>query len=274
MTRYLNPLRSPALRTLTLALTLAFLVTGCLLPRAAKTPMTSLDFSAPTTPQASPECLVILLPGALDRPEKFDRKGFITLAREMGLNADLMAVDSHLGYFRNRTFPERFREDILAPAQARGYRQIWLVGISLGGFGSLLYTRLDPDAIEGVVAIAPFLGDETVREIRAAGGVRQWQPPSENASRQDRPPQARGREDAARELWQFLKGYETPAEESPTLVVAFGTEDRSVTGHRMLAELLPESQVFTAPGGHDWKAWRELWRQVLAAEMLCVSPAG
>ncbi len=29
----------------------------------------------------------------------------------------------------------------------------------------------------------------------------------------------------------------------------------------MAAEVLPPERVFTAPGGHAWKAWRALWEQ-------------
>ena len=62
---------------------------------------------------------------------------------------------------------------MIDPARREGKDNIWLVGFSMGGLGSLLYLREHPEYIEGVCLIAPFLGDEEIiEEIQAAGGVR------------------------------------------------------------------------------------------------------
>ena len=58
------------------------------------------------------------------------------------------------------TFLERLATDVIAPAKARGYDEIWMMGPSMGGFGSLFYARAHTTDITGVLSIAPFLGDE------------------------------------------------------------------------------------------------------------------
>ena len=41
-------------------------------------------------------------------------------------------------------------QDVLAPARAAGYRQVWLLGVSLGAFGALAHAAEHPDAVDGV----------------------------------------------------------------------------------------------------------------------------
>jgi pimeloyl-ACP methyl ester carboxylesterase len=73
------------------------------------------------------------------------------------------------------TFAERLRAEVIEPAQARGYDDIWLLGVSIGGFGSLLYAGEFPADIRGIVLLAPYLGgSRTPRAIEAAGGLEVW----------------------------------------------------------------------------------------------------
>jgi hypothetical protein len=93
-------------------------------------------------------------------------------------------------------------------------------------------------------------------EIVAAGGPAAW---------------ARGRKAQAddqleHDVWTWLgSGSATPL---PTL--GYGLEDRFAESHRLLASLLPATQVITAAGGHDWPAWRALWLQCLERHLLPV----
>src|SRR5690349_11483752 len=140
------------------------------------------------------DCLAVLLPGRYDEPESFRRAGFAEAVERRALKLDLLGVDSHLGYFRDRSIVERLRLDVIQPARAAGYRTIWIVGTSLGGLGGLLYLHEHADDLSGVLALAPYLGDDDViREIKAAGGPTRWTPPSPLPADQ-----------VGRELWSWL----------------------------------------------------------------------
>jgi hypothetical protein len=67
-------------------------------------------------------------------------------------------------------------KDVVVPARASSYRQIWVGEFSWVGFGALLYASRFPGDIDGVVA--PYLGSVSlIQEIASAGGVRRWHPP-------------------------------------------------------------------------------------------------
>ena len=51
-----------------------------------------------------------------------------------------------------------------------GYENIWLLGISMGGLGTLLYASEYPEQVDGVVLLAPFLGDRSAIETIVATG--------------------------------------------------------------------------------------------------------
>ena len=53
----------------------------------------------------------------------------------------MIAVNGHLGYYFTRSLIKRIKEDVLDPAFARGYKEIWFVGTSVGGLGSMLYAN-------------------------------------------------------------------------------------------------------------------------------------
>jgi len=80
--------------------------------------------------------------------EDFENRGFIEALRQRPLRADAMAVDAHYGYYGRRTLRERLAQDVVLPARSR-YREVWLVGISVGG----------PDHIARALLLAPYLGE-------------------------------------------------------------------------------------------------------------------
>ena len=69
-----------------------------------------------------------------------------------------MAVDAHYGYYGRRTLRERLAQDVVLPARSR-YREVWLVGISMGGMGALSYVAQYPDHIARALLLAPYLGE-------------------------------------------------------------------------------------------------------------------
>lgn len=182
--------------------------------------------------------------------EDFERHGLSGELSRAGVHADWISVDAHLGYYRERSVVDRLREDVIAPARARGYRRIVVVGISLGGLGGLLYERDQPGQIDALVLIAPYLGQNKTlfAEIAAAGGPVPWA-----AAHAD----AKG--EVETELWAFLGRRHGSL---PPTWLAFGESDRLAVGHRLLGPLLPGERVLTEPGGHDWMTWQSLWRRL------------
>ncbi len=216
------------------------LATACV--PAARVPMRTLPLA-----ESGAESLVVLLPGRFDDPEDFAKRRFAEIAREEGAPFDLVAVDAHVGYYASRTVVERLEADVIAPARARGYETIWLLGISLGGLGAILHHDLHPGGVDGIFLIAPFLGDaETARAIEEAGGLRLWRPPD-------------GPRDAlplSERIWAAAKAL---VESGTPVVLAYGTEDHLAPQIRVLGEALPGDRVLAIPGKHDWKPWTQAW---------------
>ncbi len=244
---------------------LAMLRFGTLLALAVATVCCS-TFRAPVIPlrtialgtKGGGTCLAVLLPGRWGKPESFRKAGFAKAVEKRGLRLDLVAVDSHLGYYRDRSVVERLRIDVVEPARAAGYRTIWIVGTSLGGVGGLLYLRDQPDDLSGVLALAPFLGaDELIREIEAAGGPTRWTPPPTLPT-----------DDVGRELWSWLAPWALSRRATP-LHLGWGSEDSLAEANQMLATLLPRERVYTVRGRHDWGTWARLWEQFLDRTELC-----
>jgi pimeloyl-ACP methyl ester carboxylesterase len=197
-------------------------------------------------------CLAVLLPGRYAAPEGFTRGGFGDAVRARGLDLDVVALDAHLGYYRKRTVIERVRNDVILPARAKGYDQIWLIGTSLGGLGSILYLRQYPQDLTGVLAIAPYLGEEDlIREIESAGGPARWHPPAEIAP-----------DDIGRNVWSWLATGAIRNENVP-FRLGWGTHDRFDHSNRLLASMLPSDRVYTVEGAHDMKTWKRVWEKFL-----------
>jgi pimeloyl-ACP methyl ester carboxylesterase len=201
--------------------------------------------------------LIVFLPGIGDTVDDYERHGFIDAIKRTGWPADLAVVDAHYGYYANRTILDRLHADIFEPAKALGYRDRWLVGISMGGFGALLYASCHAVDVTGVVAIAPYLGKPAMaREIIMAGGLRSWMPTTI------------GEHDYERQLWAWLKQYESREAALPELYLAYGERDTFVEAHRLLNGILPAGQVFAESGQHDWRTWKKLWERILASSCL------
>jgi pimeloyl-ACP methyl ester carboxylesterase len=222
----------------------------------------------PATSERGAGTLLVMLPGAYSRVSEFVDEGMIDAARAAGVDAAIDIVDAHLGYFVERSVLERLREDIVRPAREQGVRQVWLLGISLGGLGALGYAVTRPREVDGVVALAPYLGTRMLlKEIEAAGGARAWA-----ASPQTQSAIVQSEElEIERKLWQALAAP-TPAS-LPPIWLGYGDGDRFAPAHRLLAPTLPPQRVNHVPGGHDWAAWRTLWQQWLALGVLRAAPA-
>jgi pimeloyl-ACP methyl ester carboxylesterase len=221
-------------------------IAGCVYAVAPipRTPMQTLRIASTCGAQAP--ALVVMLPGVYSRPEDFVDEGFVDALRRRAVAADVWIADAHLGYVIDKSLFVRLHDDVIGAARAQGYRRVWLLGISLGGFGALGYALQHEAELEGVIALAPYLGPRPLElEIAAAGGPKAWQAPAAAPSA-DEPDRA---------LWAWL------AAGAPRLPIylGWGREDRFATINAMAGALLPPERISQVPGGHDWPAWRALW---------------
>ncbi len=253
--------RSSASRPSTLAATIVvslvmIALAGCARMRLAPAPVVTRAIAARC---ATPvDTLIVLLPGAYDEPSEFVTEGFVAALQSRGIAADVVLVDATVPYYRERTIVTRLDTDVIGPAKARGIRHVWLGGISIGGLGSLIYANERRGVVDGLLLIAPYLGERVVTaEVETAGGLAHWSPAGPIAS-----------DDDDRRLWQWLKTLTGGTTGLPPVYLGFGVDDRFAASHRQLARALPGDRVFTAPGGHAWPAWRGVFAAMLDAAPL------
>jgi Putative esterase len=233
------------------------LISSCAAP-PIKIPMDQIEYLAQSDKRS--DSLMILMAGAGDRYDAFEKYGYIETARKADFAADILAVDAHYGYFTELTVRERLHQDVVLPAKARGYKCIWMGGISLGGFGSLIYAQKYADQLSGLVLIAPYIGNRgTLAEIESAGGLEKWNPV--NVPDHDE-----------RGLWLMLKKYQPNVKPILPIHLLYGEEDRFNPFHKMLAARLDKNVVRTVEGGHDWPPWQALWTEFVASKPFVCNP--
>jgi hypothetical protein len=202
-----------------------------------------------------PKTLLVLLPGAYDTPQDYIDQNFIKEVRNRNIYVDIQIVDAHIGYYTNAQIVKRLEDEVVAPAKSKGYENIWFIGISLGGYGSLLYSMKNPKALEGMFLMAPYMGvNEVHMDVQSQGGLKTWV--------------IRNDSTADLNLWQWLKGYALPSSDMPKLYLGFGDNDRFAKPNGLLADVLPKTRSMIIPGGHDWKTWHQLWAQFLETSSL------
>jgi alpha-beta hydrolase superfamily lysophospholipase len=153
---------------------------ACLLATACKFWVPSEPLAILTTPAPGPQPparLVIVLPGLGEDMADLQRSG-IAAAIQRGMpDADVTYALASLRYYLDGGMPRRVHEQVVVPAKAKGYREIWLLGASMGGGGVTMYEREYPGEMTGLVLLAPFMGSQQLlEEIRAAGGLANWNP--------------------------------------------------------------------------------------------------
>jgi pimeloyl-ACP methyl ester carboxylesterase len=238
-----------------LVLVVVGLLSGCLPRREPVSPIATRVLAGG---EGSPgRCLVVLLPGRRDSFGVYGRQHFAEMALEAGVVADFVEADAHLGYYEAQTISRRLEADIVGRARDHGVGKIWIAGISMGGLGGTLYAREHPDGVRGVIALSPFLGEQEPQAVAAAGGL---------AAYRMGPPRAIA--DYERELWGWLKRYTEDGARRPPLYLGIASDDDLAPGQRLLGDALPRGRVFVEKGGHDWKTWTKLWKDVLAARIL------
>ena len=188
----------------------------------------------------------------------YEENGFVAMVRLANPTFDVIAVDAHFGYYMDEILVERLHQDVIAPLRAK-YDQVWIAGISLGGFGASAYTLEHEEDVDGLILLAPYMGKRAIyEEVRAAGGLASWQPPTnwreigDNETRK------------YYEVWNWLRGYGDPAAARPKLFLAYGAEDDFRVPNDLLGRELPTDRVEVRPGGHNWTVWRPAFGKLLS----------
>ena len=192
--------------------------------------------------------LVVLFPTMGGKGSHYETQGFLDEVWERGFEASMEVLDVKPSLYLGSRIVELVKTEVIEPAKAEGYEEIYLVGISLGGHGALLYATTYPEDVDGIVVLAPFIGGDLVSgAIEEAGGLDTW-------------------EDCpflgwnyACNLWKSLQVYVSDSSNQRKVVLGFGREDKFVNQCRVLADVLLPEQVFTVSGGHDWTTWKKLW---------------
>lgn len=204
---------------------------------------------------ARPKTLLVLLPGVYDKPQDFIDQNFVKEVRARNINADIQLVDAHIGYYNKQQIVKRLEDEIVYPAKANGYEKIWFIGISLGGYGALLYSMNHPTALEGVFLMAPYMGEkELAAEVQNQGGLKTWSSAYKDGMDLD--------------LWRWLKSYSSEPITKPQTYLGFGNNDRFAQANGLFADVLPKERSQIIPGGHDWKTWLKLWTNFLDSSPL------
>ncbi len=235
-------------------------------------PMSRIDIRI--TPKMQATTLLVMLPGAYDSANDFIEQGFVPMAQNLHAGADITLLDAHIAYYTNQQIVERLRDEVINPAKAKGYQHIWLVGISLGGYGSLLYSMRSGLNIDGIFIMAPFMGSRHLpAQVAKAGGIRHWTPDFLIPEKSSLPTPAL---DIDEELWLWLKRYSEKenAARHPRIYLGYGLQDRFTASNQLLAEVLPASQVIRVEGGHTWQPWLTLWQQFLNIKPWDLKPVG
>jgi len=215
------------------------------------------------------DTLVVVLPGVVDNDQTLKKRGAHEAIQRAWPSADVMLVGATYPYYRHGTLVPRLHDEVIVPARKR-YARVWLIGGSLGGLGALMYEHDHPDIVDGLVLFAPWLGDAPlIGEIKAAGGLEQWDPgplPERIDERQFH-----------RQVWRMVRHW-SPAR-TQRVWLACGSEDvRMIEAVRLLAERLPEGHYLERPGGHDWEFWHatapDLFRRVRGEPSVAGEPAG
>ncbi|HEY1774165.1 MAG TPA: alpha/beta hydrolase-fold protein [Gammaproteobacteria bacterium] len=238
-------LRLVRLRTLASLLAVAFVLIGCAAWRTPDGPIPVKLIPAPQ-PGASP-LLVVVLPGRGDDLDDLAKTGMAETVQKAWPQADVLLAGATLPYYDEGRVQQRLHDEVIVPARARGYKEIWLTGASMGGMGTLLYEHAYPHDVTGIVLYAPFMGDAaTIKEIIAAGGPAHWDPGPK--------PAALTADNYQLEMWRVVKSWQDPAEARRVWLVC-GDSDRLLAAAQLMAPLLPAGHFVEVKGGHDWPMW-------------------
>ena len=200
--------------------------------------------------------LIIFLPGVYDTAEKFKDEAFFSSARKAGIKADMVSANINVLHLVEEMMVKRIETDVFLYAKNNGYKNIWLVGVSLGGLNSLLFYREHSKNLCGVVTLAPFVANKSLtKELQDAKNIKYWKPGSvENEF---------VFEQKLHFLWVWLK-EQASKNNLDNIYLGFGKQDMHVEGIKLLQNILDKKNIVTVEGGHNWKTGQKIWRKQLS----------
>jgi enterochelin esterase-like enzyme len=218
---------------------------GCFAVGDEDEPITAITVPSPTGTAAT--MAVVVLPGFGATAQDMLERGVAEAVHRSWPDADVLLTNATFAYYAHNVLVPHVEADIMAPARER-YRKLWLVGASVGGMGAIMYERRYPGRVEGLILFAPWLGEQELHdEIRAAGGIRQWEPGPVVDEFDQKTYQ--------REMWRVIKGWAQHPPDAKRIWVVCGKEDRLLEPDRLLATALPASHYLEVDGGHAWVTW-------------------
>jgi len=222
------------------------LLTGCYCLQSPSIPMETFSYPAKERADNNKQRkLMVLLPGIGDGAEKFYQHGVVDAVQHKYPDMDVIAVNAHFKYYQSRTIVDRLHADVIKPARAAGYTDIYLGGISLGGFGSLLYLKQYPDEITKVLLMAPYLGEQGDYQYLQRDNTEN-QSPGENS------------------IWPWF--IQLPKQTKDKIYLAYGAQDKFAQPNELFARSLSPEKTAVQEGKHNWKTWKQLWPELLATE--------
>ncbi|MGH8442522.1 MAG: alpha/beta hydrolase-fold protein [Nevskiaceae bacterium] len=224
---------------------LGAVLAGCIVIGDEDAPISAIHLPAPA-PNGTPEAVVVL-PGFGDNAERMRDRGFAQAVQRAWPHADVLLTNATFAYYSNGALVSRLEQDVIGPARKR-YAKVWLAGASMGGAGTLLYERAHPGQLTGLLLMAPFLGDdELLEEVRAAGGVRKWEPGPA--------PAVVDGDNWQREVWRVIKDWSRDPALARRVWLLCGTSDKLLAASRLAAPALPAAHYAEVEGGHKWEVW-------------------
>ena len=196
--------------------------------------------------------LIIFLPGLYDEADRFEEEGFFKMAREAGVEADMLAASVHVQHFIQQKMVAHIESDIFQPIQNKGYKHIWFVGLSLGGLNSLEYFRTHEKDICGVVLLAPYiLNKKLISEIERMDAGKVWQPKLGEYNEIT--------EERIQKIWWWLKNKADKGQ----IYMGYGDKDIYASSHKVIENYLNKNHVIKVEGKHNWKTGKRIWQQQL-----------
>lgn len=217
---------------------------SCYYLQPVREPIEAVYYPVVSEDEPAAKDLLIMLPGIGEYAETFQRNELVNDLRSRELPLDAVAVNAHLGYYSARTLLARLKDDIVEPAFAKGYERIHFAGMSLGGYGALLYMREYPKDVSTAILLAPYLGTpDHYSYLSNIGGEAEKPEAEEN-------------------IWPWL---ETLSEEDfSKIYLGYGDTDKYAEGHRLLSRFLPVEHTIAIAGDHSWPTWKRLWPQLIS----------
>lgn len=199
--------------------------------------------------------LIIFFPGLYDTAEKFKDEEFFSIARKAGIKADMVSANVNVFHLIKEKVIERIESDVFQQAKSDGYKNIWLVGVSLGGLNSLLFYRKHSRDICGVVTLAPYVANTPlINDLKNAKDINNWQPISiDDKSVLEQKLQI---------LWLWLK-EQSLKNNLRAVYLGYGNQDRYIDAIELFGKVLHKNNIINIEGGHNWDTSQKIWQKQL-----------